>query len=267
MEPLFLDGKAGPLFAVYHPPTDGAAPRRIAVHCPALAEEMNKSRRMVAMQARAFARNGVGALLFDLYGTGDSAGGFGEATWETWRADVGTALAWAGARCERIWLWGLRAGALLAGSAARTAGEAVERVILWQAVAKGETWLSQFLRLRTAASLFHGGEKESVKDLLGRLLGGASVEAAGYEVAPGLAAGLLASSLADDLVAAARPVHWFEIGATGGLELPPGSQRVVASLRERGVSVSAAVVAGEPFWSTQEIAVAPDLLRITQTVA
>ena len=91
MQPFFLEGRGGPLFALYHPPLAGE-PRAIVVHCPAFAEEMNKSRRMVALQARAFVEQGLGTLVFDLFGTGDSAGDFGDATWDGWLADVRVAL-------------------------------------------------------------------------------------------------------------------------------------------------------------------------------
>ena len=65
MRPFYLAGEFGPLFAVYVPPATGAEPRAIVVHCPAFAEEMNKSRRMVALQARALARDGFGTLVRD----------------------------------------------------------------------------------------------------------------------------------------------------------------------------------------------------------
>ena len=262
MQPFFLEGRGGPLFALYHPPLAGE-PRAIVVHCPAFAEEMNKSRRMVALQARAFVEQGLGTLVFDLFGTGDSAGDFGDATWDGWLADVRVALDWAGARCARVALWGLRGGALLAGAAAREAGDAVAQVLLWQPVLNGEVWLSQFLRLRTAAALFRGGEKETVKDLQGRLLSGETVEVAGYRVGPALAAGLLGSSLTDDLTVAGRPVAWLEVTSGEGRELPPASARTTDALTQGGVPVRSAVVGGEPFWSTQEIAVAPELIRAT----
>ncbi len=58
-------------------------------------------------------------------------------------------------------------------------------------------------------------------------------------------------------------VDWFELtGITGGA-LPPASQRVVDEWRGAGVSVHVRTIAGEAFWSTQEIAVAPALLDAT----
>jgi exosortase A-associated hydrolase 2 len=136
-------------------------------------------------------------------------------------------------------------------------------VLLWQPVLKGEIWLSQFLRLRTAAAMFRGGEKETVKDLQGRLLAGEVAEVAGYRVGPALARGLLGCSLNDELAMAGRSVAWLEVTSGEGRELPPASARTTDALTRGGVPVRAAVVGGEPFWSTQEIAVAPELIRAT----
>jgi exosortase A-associated hydrolase 2 len=58
------------------------------------AEEMNKSRRMAAIQARAFAQAGYAVLQIDLKGCGDSSGDFGDATWQHWVNDVLLGIRW-----------------------------------------------------------------------------------------------------------------------------------------------------------------------------
>ena len=84
------------------------------------AEEMNRSRRMAALQARELARKGWYVLQLDLSGCGDSEGDFGEATWEAWLHDAATAHAWLEQKTGyRPWAWGLRAGARLAAELAR----------------------------------------------------------------------------------------------------------------------------------------------------
>jgi len=55
-------------------------------------EEMNKSRRMAALQARALAGQGWAVLLPDLLGCGDSPGDKGDARWTAW-VDDSVALA------------------------------------------------------------------------------------------------------------------------------------------------------------------------------
>ena len=49
---------------------------------------MNKSRRMAALQARAFAEMGFGVLQIDLFGCGDSSGDFSDARWDIWKQDL-----------------------------------------------------------------------------------------------------------------------------------------------------------------------------------
>ena len=79
---------------MYEPPADKIPLDKAIIHIPAFAEEMNKSRRMLAMQAQAFAGQGYAVLVLDLFGTGDSSGDFGEATWDIWLQNIDTALVW-----------------------------------------------------------------------------------------------------------------------------------------------------------------------------
>jgi len=170
MEVLFIDGPQGPLFSIFHRanPTFSEAPGLIYV--PPFAEEMNCSRRMAALQARRLAAQGFNVLLLDLFGTGDSGGEFRDADWQTWCGDVTAAIAWLAARTGgKVGLWGLRLGALLAAEVASVHPNPVTPLILWQPVVTGERYLTQFLRLRLAATLSHGSDRETTKDLRARL--------------------------------------------------------------------------------------------------
>ena len=114
IQPFFLESPRGPLFCLFlfpseKPPVEGV------LYLPPFAEEMHKSRRMAALQARALARAGYAVLQLDLSGCGDSAGDFGDATWDAWRDDIRLAYGWlAGQVPGAITLWGLRLGACLA---------------------------------------------------------------------------------------------------------------------------------------------------------
>ena len=126
-DPLFLQLKLGPLgcrFALHHRPA--GPPRGLVVYVHPFAEEMNKSRRMAALQSRALAEAGFAVLQLDLMGCGDSDGELLDASWAQWVADVVFACGWlrqqylpSGPDTVPLWLWGLRAGALLAADAAR----------------------------------------------------------------------------------------------------------------------------------------------------
>ena len=78
-EAFFLaadNGRAGQRLCIHHPPRRGEPARGAVLHLHAFAEEMNKSRRMVALQARALAEAGFAVLQIDLHGCGDSGGDF-----------------------------------------------------------------------------------------------------------------------------------------------------------------------------------------------
>ena len=58
---------------------------------------MNKCRRMIAEVGRRLEGSGVGMLVVDLFGTGDSEGEFAQADWQRWKADLAGAVQWAAA--------------------------------------------------------------------------------------------------------------------------------------------------------------------------
>ncbi len=254
-------------FCVYHPAA--GSPRGLVVHVHALAEEMNKSRRMASMQSQALAAAGWAVLQADLLGCGDSACEFGEATWNQWLDDV----AWAVTHLQRLsgadpatplWLWGHRVGALLAAQAAQTLAERsglVPNLLLWQPTGSGKMALQQFLRLKAAAEMLDGGAKGVTESLKRELAEGRPVEVAGYLLNTGLAQGLEAATLAPP----PRPARavWIEVASGEAPELLPASRVAVERWQAAGWRVEAAAVAGPAFWQTTEIEDAPALVQRT----
>ncbi|MGH8551571.1 MAG: hydrolase 2, exosortase A system-associated [Methylococcales bacterium] len=265
--PFFLLGSAGKLFAIFYPPSSRTSTRQVIVHAPAFAEEMNKARRMVSLQAVELARHGVGVLIFDLFGTGDSEGDFGEARWDLWLEDLGTACRWVGNQgIERISLWGLRMGALLAMDFAARWKDPFENLILWQPALNGKTLIVQFLRLRVASALFASdgnAKSETTSELRDRLLAGQSVEAAGYELGPELVNPLMKLRLAHFEIFPFKKIHLFELVSEPGKPGSAANREWVSAMQEKGSSVDHETVPGPQFWSTQEIAVVPMLLEKT----
>lgn len=257
--PFFLQAKPGKRFCLYHPPQ--GAPRGMVLHLPAHAEEMNKSRRMVARQSRLLAQHGIGVLQLDLYGCGDSEGDAGDARWEIWRADVECALDWLRAQADIApTLWGLRLGALLALDVAQKRPD-LASLLLWQPVTDGAAYLTQFLRLKLAADMLAAGKGEAggVDALRRRLADGAALEIAGYTLTPALAAAIDGIALAG----MARPecaVHWLDVMAQAGRGMAPARATAAARCVEQGWQLSTQTVQGPAFWSSQEIAEAPALL-------
>jgi exosortase A-associated hydrolase 2 len=217
---------------------------------------------MAALQARAFAAEGAGTLLLDPFGTGDSDGDFADARLSGWLGDISAAAAWLErAGYTRLVLWGLRFGALLACAAATNEPERFRRLILWQPVTSGNGMLTQFLRIRVAASM--GGARETTKELRERLKSGCSVEVAGYELSTPLASAVDGLQMEGLPLRPDTRIHWLEVAAGPGGPMAASAQHVIDSWRGRGIAVSAATVNGDPFWATQETTVVPELLTAT----
>ncbi len=263
MQPFFLDGAARPVFCVYHPPKADTPDNGDVLYLPPFAEEMNRSRFMAAMLARSLAESGIGTLILDPHGTGDSAGDFTDGRWTTWLGDAEAALSWlSGKERAGISLVGLRLGAVLALDLLARTTHPINHLVLWQAVTSGSQFITQFLRIRMAAGLT--GEKgETTKDLRDRLNAGTAVEVAGYMLSADLAADIDALKLGD-FDPRPTPVSWFELVSDEGREATPAARRQIDVWRAAGMDVQLRPIVGEPFWSLQETATAPNLIDATR---
>ena len=266
-EPFFLGSGADRRFCLFHRP---AGPCRGAVlYVPPFAEELNRTRRMAALGARRMAAHGVGVLQIDLLGTGDSAGDFADARCDLWKQDLDTGAAWLRARVDApLTLWGLRLGALLALDFAldhaRTSDVPLAPMLLWQPVAAGSTYLTQFLRLRTANAMLgeDAAAQSGTKALRAALQAGETLEIAGYDLTPELALAIDALP-APDAMLPPVPVHWFEVLGAPGQAPGPAAARVKAAWEARGTQLHVHTVTGAPFWATTAISTCPALLDAT----
>nr|WP_229262508.1 hydrolase 2, exosortase A system-associated [Duganella radicis] len=258
--PFFLSADEGERFCLYHEPEPGVPARGAILYIHPFAEELNKSRRMVALQARTYAQAGFGVLQIDLYGCGDSSGDLSKASWDIWLSDLTRAWHWLAERnLGPRYLWGLRLGALLAlDMATRVRPQAL---ILWQPALSGRAHLNQFARLQSAARLFSSApavEQDS--------------EIAGYLMAPALSNAI--NQLDAGALTPRCPVQWMELSwplqdaaadyaaAAGGARpaLQAASSLLIDRWRSDGALVDAYPLHGEPFWSSAEIGVVSSLL-------
>jgi exosortase A-associated hydrolase 2 len=259
-KPFFLPVAGGRRFCLYYSPSSGTAKAGVLYLHP-FAEEMNKSRRMVSLQARALAEQGYAVLQIDLHGCGDSSDDFGDATWAGWQDDVITGYEWLRNHVgAQIWLWGLRIGCLLAASTADRLREK-PNLLFWQPVVSGKQFLQQFFRLRLAGNLQSSGAKESTEDLRNQLASGEAVEVAGYRLGPRLAAGIDAAELIP--TSDPRRVIWLELSARAGATMTPAAQKRIAQWQAAGHNIQAQLVSGPAFWQTAEIEVVPTLIEAT----
>ncbi len=244
---FFLPTDSGQRFCLFHPP-HGDAPRGCVLYLHPFAEELNCTRRMAAQQARALAQAGYGVLQIDLLGCGDSEGDFADATWEAWLQDARQAHRWLREHTSGpLWLWGMRAGALLAAALAHHLTEPCN-LLLWQPVTSGQQALQQFLRLHTASQWLGAGH--AVGQTPTQMLGdGQPVDIAGYTLTPALARGLAAARLQPPPRLPGQLV-WLELSAQAEPILGPASQKQLAVWRDAGWSVSAQVLSGPLFWQT-----------------
>lgn len=261
-EAFFLPVGDGQRFALYYPPRAGQQARGQVLYIHPFAEEMNKARRMAALQARALAAEGFAVLQLDLHGCGDSSGDFGDAHWDGWIDDVLRGAQWLNTRHgdAPLWLWGLRAGCLLATAAAPRLAAPVH-FLFWAPTPAGKPLLQQFLRLKAAADLAGGNAKAILDDLRAQLAQGKPVEIAGYTLSAALCSGLEQAVLQP--VAGARRLAWLELSTREDATLPPAAVRAQEGWQQAGVPVQSQLVTGPSFWQTTEIEDAPALLAAT----
>jgi len=303
-EAFFLPADSGQRFCLLYR-AQGSVERGLVLYVQPFAEEMNKSRRMATLQARALSAAGYTVLQMDLLGCGDSSGDFGDATWQGWVDDVVAACRWlrrqqdsaimadnpviasaarqsipsgvmdcrglrprsdegeASMTAPPLWLWGLRAGCLLAVEAARQMEEPCN-FLFWQAPAAGKTLLQQFLRLKVAGDMLSGQSKGVMETMRQQLADGSAVEIAGYLLAPDLASGLEQATLSPPSARSdAQQLVWLELSTREDASLSPISVKTIALWQQWGYRVSSHMAQGPAFWQTTEIEEAPALIEAT----
>ncbi len=271
VEAFFLATGDGQRYCLYYPAASGSVCQHAVVFVPPFGDEMNKSRRMLALQAQALARSGVAVLSMDLYGCGDSDGELRDASWDGWKADLAVACDWLSARTNvPVSLLALRLGALLALDFLADQTDPVgplrllspiKQLVLWQPVMNGAQFLNQFFRLRLASDMLSGkvAAGGATAALRQSLQGGETLEIAGYEISSQLALPL-------DLLDAGMftplpcPVHWFEILPGAGADLGAAKMKIAQQWTRDAVELHLSLLAGPPFWDAQEISICPELL-------
>jgi exosortase A-associated hydrolase 2 len=260
---FFLQAQGGQRLCVHHQPAPSQVTRGAVVFVHAFGDEMNKSRRMTRLQAQALARAGFSVLLIDLKGCGDSSGDFVEASWSDWIDDVLMACHWLQARVQApLWLWGHRAGCLLATEVAARLGGA-QRLVFWQAPASGQLLLQQFLRMKATSLMLEGNAKAVMAQLREQLARDEPVEVGGYQVSAALANGLGAATMAPP--PDAGRLVWLESSTQAEPQLSPVATKSVQAWQAAGWQVQAQAVQGPAFWQTTEIEDAPALIEATHS--
>jgi exosortase A-associated hydrolase 2 len=270
-EPFFLPAGEGQRFCLFYQ-AEGQLIHGHVLYIHPFVEEMNKARRMAALQSRALAQAGFNVMQMDLLGCGDSAGDFGDATWQSWVDDVVQGCRYLQSRSPGhspdkppvpLWLWGLRAGCLLATQAAGQSGIACN-FLFWQAPSLGQPLLNQFMRLKLAAGLQGAQTPGVMKSMRQQLDHGEPLDIAGYRLSAGLTQGLGQAALAPPVLRGpGQRLEWFELST-----LENASPSVVATERfaqwqQAGFDARLHMTRGPAFWQSTEIEEAPALISAT----
>jgi len=261
---FFLNSSGGAIFIIYHPAQTTQLQKKDVILIPPFADEMNKSRRSVSLLARALSAQGIGTLIIDLFGTGDSQGKFSEARWDIWLADIKNSVDWLKQQGnERLSVLGIRLGAILAMDAVEKQKLPIDELVLWQPCLSGKVFLNEFLRLRTSNGSWNNtGKKETLQDIRNMFLSGQSAEIAGYELPSQLAIAIDSKNLSAPHIDNNYPIHFFEL-VYDGTELSPASKQLVENWQKHNLQISTRIINAPPFWTGNKVTVVPELLDLT----
>ncbi len=264
---FFLQATQGKLFCTFYSP--GAADNNLEtiLFVPPFGEEMNKSRRMIALQARAFSDMGYGVFIVDLYGCGDSEGELYEAKWDLWLDDLRVCIDWLRRyKGDRINLWGLRLGAILALNLTEKIEIDIPKIILWQPVLRGASVLMEMLRMKVAAEMLLKHDSNhpriSTKDLKQELLSGKKIELSGYEINSDIAAALERSALIEYTPINSK-IIWHDVLRENIPNITLVAKSVLNKWEKNDITIYHKIIIGENYWSSGEIIECTDLIEET----
>jgi len=123
--------------------------------------------------------------------------------------------------------------------------------------------MTQFLRLRVAASMMSSNSKETVESLKARLEAGESLQIAGYQLVPDLWRSFQPADLKSLLHSGLGQLEIMEVGRSKDGALSVAGQRLVEVAQVADIPVSGSRVPGEPFWTATEIVTNPQLTELT----
>lgn len=266
--PQFADTSSGRLLLVWFEPGQQESSGHTVVILPPFGEELNKSRRMIAEQARSLASMGTSVVVPDLFGTGDSQGDFTDATFDIWKANMHWVIDLVDSNDvgQGYSLLAIRFGALLLAELDALHIARSKQILLWNAYIDGKLFLRQLLRTRLASQmLLNQEDKESIEDLLSMLQSGSAVDVGGYTLSPDLVLAIQSTSLSQMCRAKVASVRGFELSKRQGAQVSVGAQKFFDRIRLDGVDASVEAVMGDKFWATTETVVVREL--ITRTTA
>ena len=233
----------------------GAITDKTAIVClPSITEELNLARAVIAKQAIHFAQQQLASFVLDYSGTGDSHGEFGDVNADIWLQDVLSLGQWLQSQgVERIILWGVRFGALLALHHQQQLHEKLPIVsqLFWKPVLNGKQFMGQFLRIKQANAMMQGNSKKV--NWRQEVLSGKTIEVAGYCLNAQLLQSLENLCIGQSFKPQSK-LNWIELASS---QTTPLINRTIDAWDRQ--SYSMAFFDSPAFWQVPEVFDLPDL--------
>ena len=205
----FIESTSGHVFVSQF----GQQKSNTAILClPSIFEELNLSRSIISNQAYIFSESNLCTYVLDYSGTGDSEGEIENVNAEMWRQDILATCHWLKEKgVTELILWGNRFGSLLAAAFEKDISGlmTIQGQLHWQPVNSGKTFMSQFIRIKSANEMMKGNEKTNWRQVI---LDGETTEIAGYKISSDLLSSLEKLKIADDFVPSGF-YGWIEIAS------------------------------------------------------
>jgi alpha-beta hydrolase superfamily lysophospholipase len=167
--PLYLGGRAGPIFGLFHAPPEGVGPLRTAVLIvPPWGWDETASYTGRRAWADELAQAGHPTLRIDLPGAGESGGTAADpGLAAAWEDAIASAAAWlaTASGVSRVAAIGLGLGGLLT-AAAIAHGAPIDDMVLWSAPLRGRAFLREQRAFSALQDTRLGGTGEPATDLL-----------------------------------------------------------------------------------------------------
>lgn len=246
----FVPSAAGKVFVTEYSAVSNPAEHTVLL-LPSIFEEMNLSRAVLAKQAQFLNSQGITVYCLDYFGCGDSEGEIVDANVDIWQQNIIDTVQWLKQKGKgRLTLWGVRFGALMGANALLEINRIlpVEEFIWWKPVLKGKQFMTQFLRLKQAASMMQGEQKIKWRE---HIMNGNVTEIAGYEISADLLDSidkLVIPTSKPDSLALDFKVNWLELSAS---KVTPVIQKMADGWGEESMSVEC--FEGSAFWQIPEI--------------